>query len=68
MPGHIDCCWKPVAEWLAENLPGVKVNLRSGFWPAWQAARRPELRGPVSAAEAKRAEQIAQVRSINLIS
>ncbi len=39
MPGHVDCCWKPVAEWLAENLPGVKVNLRSGFWPAWHAAR-----------------------------
>ncbi len=38
MPGHVDCCWRPVAEWLAENLPGVKVNLRSGFWPAWHAA------------------------------
>jgi putative pyruvate formate lyase activating enzyme len=67
MPGHIDCCWKPVAEWLAENLPGVKVNLRSGFWPAWHAARHPELRGTVSAAEAKRASQIAQARNINLI-
>jgi putative pyruvate formate lyase activating enzyme len=67
MPGHIDCCWKPVAEWLAENLPGVKVNLRSGFWPAWHAARHPELRGTVSAAEAERASQIAQARNINLI-
>jgi uncharacterized Fe-S radical SAM superfamily protein PflX len=38
MPGHAACCWRPVAEWLAENLPGVKVNLRAGFWPAWQRA------------------------------
>lgn len=68
MPGHIDCCWKPVAEWLAENLPGVKVNLRSGFWPAWHAARHSELRGTVSAAEAECASQIAQARNINLIS
>ena len=45
MPGHIDCCWRPVAEWLASELPGVKVNLRSGFWPAWQAATPSELRG-----------------------
>jgi len=67
MPGHIDCCWKSVAEWLAENLPGVKVNLRSGFWPAWHAPRHSELRGTVSAAEAKRASQIAQARNINLI-
>src|SRR5262249_23699430 len=35
MPGHIECCWRAVAEWLAENLPHVKVNLRAGFWPAW---------------------------------
>ena len=67
MPGHIDCCWKPVAEWLAENLPGVKVNLRSGFWPAWHAARHSELRGTVTATEAERASQIAQARNINLI-
>ena len=44
MPGHVECCWRPVAEWLAENLPGVKVNLRAGFWPAWHAARHEELR------------------------
>jgi putative pyruvate formate lyase activating enzyme len=67
MPGHIDCCWKPVAEWLAESLPGVKVNLRSGFWPAWHTARHSELRGTVSAAEAERASQIAQTQNINLI-
>ena len=67
MPGHIDCCWGPVAEWLGENLPGVKVNLRSGFWPAWHAAQRSELRRTVSAAEAERALQIAQARNFNLI-
>src|ERR1700744_5141460 len=43
MPGHVECCWRPVAEWLAAHLPGVKVNLRSGFWPAWQARRHAEF-------------------------
>jgi putative pyruvate formate lyase activating enzyme len=42
MPGHVECCWRPVAEWLAAELPGVKVNLRSGFWPAWHARRHQE--------------------------
>jgi putative pyruvate formate lyase activating enzyme len=51
MPGHVDCCWRPVAEWLAENLPGVKVNLRSGFWPAWQAKRHLEFQAVTSASE-----------------
>jgi putative pyruvate formate lyase activating enzyme len=67
MPGHLDCCWRPVAEWLAENLPGVKVNLRSGFWPAWKSARHMELRGTVSAAETGRALEIANICGLNLI-
>jgi putative pyruvate formate lyase activating enzyme len=67
MPGHIDCCWKPVAEWLAGNLPGVKVNLRSGFWPAWHAARHEELRGTVSPIEMESASAIAFDYKLNLI-
>jgi putative pyruvate formate lyase activating enzyme len=67
MPGHVDCCWRPIAEWLAENLPGVKVNLRSGFWPAWKSARHPELRGTVIEAESCLASQIAEEHGLNLI-
>jgi putative pyruvate formate lyase activating enzyme len=67
MPGHIECCWRPVAEWLSAELPGVKVNLRSGFWPAWQAARHAELRGTVSPPESARAWGIARECGLNLI-
>ena len=67
MPGHVECCWRPVAEWLAAALPGVKVNLRSGFWPAWQAARHAELRGTVTKVESKRAWQIAEELCLKLI-
>lgn len=67
MPGHLDCCWLPVAAWLAENLPGVKVNLRSGFWPAWKASRHAELRGTVADHEVRLAWQLAQNFGLNLI-
>jgi putative pyruvate formate lyase activating enzyme len=67
MPGHVECCWQPVAEWLAGNLPGVKVNLRSGFWPAWQVARHAELRRTVSGPESARAVDLAQSLGLNLI-
>ena len=67
MPGHLDCCWQPVAEWLAENLPGVKVNLRSGFWPAWKSARHAELRGTAADDETRRAWQMAGDLGLNLI-
>jgi len=67
MPGHLDCCWRPVAEWLAAHLPGVKVNLRSSFWPAWQAARHAELRRTVSGLEGARAVALAREFGLNLI-
>ena len=67
MPGHVECCWKPVAEWLAENLAAVKVNLRAGFWPAWRARVHPELSGTVSSSETTRAWQIAEDCGLNLV-
>jgi len=67
MPGHVDCCWQPVAEWLAARLPGVKVNLRSGFWPAWQSARHAELRRTVSNVESEHAWRIAAACGLYLI-
>jgi putative pyruvate formate lyase activating enzyme len=67
MPGHVECCWQPVAEWLEAELPGVKVNLRFGFWPAWRAARHPELRGTVTMPESARAVDLARRLGLNLI-
>ena len=67
MPGHVECCWRPVAEWLAENLPGGKVNLRAGFWPAWQARRHGELLNVLSMSEHDFAFGLAGELGLNLI-
>jgi putative pyruvate formate lyase activating enzyme len=67
MPGHVECCWRPVAEWLAGNLLGVKVNLRSGFWPAWHSARHSDLRRTVSNSESAQAGRIARNCGLNLV-
>jgi len=67
MPGHLDCCWRPVAEWLTASLPGVKVNLRSGFWPAWQAARHSELRETVPAPERAAAFALGAELGLHLV-
>jgi putative pyruvate formate lyase activating enzyme len=67
MPGHIGCCWCPIAEWLAANLPGVKTSLRDSFWPAWHSARHLELRRTISADESRRAWEIARQCGLNLV-
>jgi putative pyruvate formate lyase activating enzyme len=67
IPGHIECCWIPVAEWLATRLPDVKVSLRQGFWPGWQSHRHPELRRTTSAHEWEWALELAAEWNLNLI-
>jgi len=59
LPGHVDCCWRPIAQWLATELPGVKVSLRTEFWPTRPTALHPELIRLVTDTERKRALDIA---------
>jgi putative pyruvate formate lyase activating enzyme len=33
MPGHVDCCTRPVLDWLAGELPGVPVNIMDQYHP-----------------------------------
>ena len=67
MPGHLECCWRPVAEWLAAELPCVKVSLRAGFWPAWRSAVHPELCRPALPDDARRAFDLAADLRLNLV-
>ncbi len=68
MPGHVECCWRPIAAWLAEELPGVAVSLREGFWPAWRSYRHPELEGPAAETERALARRIAAAHGLHLVS
>lgn len=68
MPGHVECCWRPVAAWLAAELPGVAVSLREGFWPAWLSYRHPELQGPAAETERAQARRIAAEHGLRLVS
>jgi len=67
LPGHLDCCWRPIAEWIARELPSVKVSLRTEYWPAWLAKRHPELRRLVSVAEQRAALGMATALGLKLI-
>lgn len=33
MPNHVECCTKPVLEWIAENTPDVPVNIMDQYYP-----------------------------------
>ena len=58
LPGHLHCCWEPIARWIASELPEVKVSLRTSFWPTWNWARRKGLPRTVTASEKQEAQAL----------
>jgi putative pyruvate formate lyase activating enzyme len=61
LPGHNDCCTRPILKWIGENLgPWTRVNLMFQYRPEWRARERPELRQRLSRAQIKEAVMIAE--------
>jgi putative pyruvate formate lyase activating enzyme len=38
MPNHIDCCTKPVLDWISSNIPEALVNVMDQYHPDYLAA------------------------------
>lgn len=47
LPGHAECCYRPVAEWMREHLPAAAFSIRDGYLPSWRASRFDELAQPL---------------------
>ena len=48
MPGHLECCTRPVFEWLSTNMPHNPVNVMTHYHPFGMAAGRSAMSGPNS--------------------
>lgn len=64
MPGHFDCCTKPVLSWLAGHLPDATVSLLTQYFPPAHA--RGPLGGFLSQAEIEQARSLAQTLKLKL--
>jgi len=65
MPGHSRCCLEPILEWLAAQLPNVKLSLRDNYVPPVQAAFAPA--GYLTQKEMQTAVKMAETMGLNLI-
>jgi len=43
LPGHWECCFRPIVRWMQTHLPEIKFSIRDGYLPRWQAHRDPKL-------------------------
>jgi len=60
MPGHVMCCWAPVALWISRQMPDVSVSLQTAFWPRSECAEHPELEKTVTEEERQLALDIGR--------
>jgi len=61
LPDHLECCTKPILNWIATNLgTGTRVNVMFQFRPEWRAYEVPELHRRLTQTEMERAVQLAR--------
>ena len=65
LPGHTECCLKPVLSWLAEEIPTVEVSLRGNYFPPADATKAPV--SYLSRDEFQNAMQLARQLRLNLV-
>jgi putative pyruvate formate lyase activating enzyme len=68
LPGHFDCCYRPIVEWMSRCLPATPLRVMAGYLPYWQAARYKELGVPLDREYGFRACSLAAEKGLNLIS
>ncbi len=67
LPGHFDCCYRPIVRWMQEHLPEATFSLRDGYLPKWRAPHFVELAGRISRETAERAADVARLAGLNLV-
>jgi putative pyruvate formate lyase activating enzyme len=67
LPGHMECCYRPMVNWLAENMPEVKLSLGNEYIPVYKARHFPEINRRVNDLEYQLAVSIAKEVGLELI-
>ncbi len=67
LPGHDECCLRPILAWLQQRMPHVPLSIRAGYLPRWRAARHPELARPLTRGDGQRALQLAADHGLTVI-
>lgn len=42
MPGHLECCTKPILNWIAQNCKDILVNIMGQYHPDYKVAKYPD--------------------------
>lgn len=66
LPSHVDCCTRPVLEWIADNLESVKVNVMGQYRPCHRAREFADVSRSLTDVEFEYALHIANDLGLDL--
>jgi len=66
LPGHLECCTRPIMEWVAAELPGVYFNLMFQYRPEYRAGMFESIDRRLTADERREALEMARRYGISL--
>ena len=67
LPGHFNCCFRPIVRWMQANLPAAKFSIRDGYLPRWQARHDSRLRQYLPADAGDEARHLAAAAGLRVI-
>jgi putative pyruvate formate lyase activating enzyme len=67
LPGHLECCFRPLVDWMYCHLPTVPLRIMTGYLPRWRAACRQELASPLDREAGNQAIVFAREKGLNVI-
>jgi len=61
LPGHVECCTKPILRWIADNLGAmVRVNIMDQYRPCYEAKKYGEINRGITHEEYESALRMAE--------
>lgn len=67
LPGHINCCTRPVLEWIAEELDSVRVSLKLDYLVMPTARKNENLKRFLAFDDIRKAKEIACILGLRQI-
>ncbi len=64
LPNHIECCSKPILDFIAKEVPKSVVNIMGQYRPQYRANRYPEINRSPSSEEMQEVKQYADTLNI----
>lgn len=67
MPGHTECCFRPIARMLSQDFPGVRLSILEPYVPLFRASRVPGMDRASTREEASEVHAIARSHGLEVI-